>query len=360
MACLCNTTALEIYRASGRLLPQLLERPRTGKLEGTCLPDRESLAHELRLLGAKTRPYRLMVGSKASTHRRDDVRCRVCSAALPPNALIRISDRTLITGPELTFLQLASNDDLDEVSLGLIACELCGTYVLDTSWDGLTNTDKPLTSVARIGSFLDQMPGTRGCRLARRALELAFDNSNSPMESALAMLLCAPRRYGGMGLAPARLNHPVRTTDGTRYVDLAFPKHKVGLEYKGKEYHSIEASERDDRRQNKVVGSGMTILNVWHEDLKSRHLFDQLLRDLHRAMGIRLRRKDDFLYRQDILRARLMPKGSERNGDSPYGKRAGSSGNGTFSEDELTDRIDDDQPLFDDLLHESEASWESD
>lgn len=360
MTCPCNTTALEIYRASGRLLPQLLERPRTGKLEDTCLPDRDSLAYDLRLLGARERPYRLLAYDPASVHRRSDVRFSVCSRRLPPNALIRISDIMLISGPELTFLQLAANGDLDEVDLALIAHELCGTYVLDDSWDGLTNTDEALTGVARIGALLDRMGGSRGCALARRALELVLDNSNSPMESVLSMLLCAPRRYGGMGLEPARLNYPMRTPDGTRRVDLAFPAHKVGLEYKGERYHSIEQSARDDRRQNKIVGSGMTIINVWREDLGSRHLFEQLLRDVRRAMGIRIRpRVNDFASKQELLRMRLMPKGALRNEAASGGGTAVTPDDGRFRDGELLDRVDDSMPLFYDLPPASTVPWDN-
>ena len=59
-------------------------------------------------------------------------------------------------------------------------------------------------------------------------------------------MLTWPRRLGGYALGPVSLNHRVSTADGDRYVDVAFPGHKVGLEYKGRKFHTIEQVERDD------------------------------------------------------------------------------------------------------------------
>lgn len=68
------------------------------------------------------------------------------------------------------------------------------------------------------------------------------------MESILCALLTFPHRYGGYGLGPVALNHRMLTADGVRYVDTAFPEAGVGLEYKGKAFHSTEQVGRDDRR----------------------------------------------------------------------------------------------------------------
>lgn len=197
---------------------------------------------------------------------------------------------------------------LEIEDLALIGLELCGTYVLDDSWEGLTNTDRPLASVERIRSVLDAMSGAPGLARAREALELVRDGSNSPMESILCALLTWPRRLGGYAFGPACLNYRVSTSDGDRYIDLAFPDHRVGLEYKGRRFHTIEQVGRDDRRQNKLVGSGWTILNVWYEDLVEEHLYDQLVSDVARSLGVRLRiRSSSFETRRALLRMKLIP-----------------------------------------------------
>ncbi|MDO4437304.1 MAG: hypothetical protein Q4B77_05070 [Coriobacteriaceae bacterium] len=232
---------------------------------------------------------------------------------LPARSLMCISSDIRVTSPALTFLQLAAMGDergcqYDIEDLALIGLELCGTYLLDTSWDGLTNTGAPLTSADKISLVLESMRGAAGISRAREALPLVHNGSNSPMESILCALLTWPRRLGGFAFGPVSLNHHVITAAGDRYVDVAFPEQKVGLEYKGRQFHALEQVGRDDRRQNELVGSGWTIINVWYEDLVESHLFDRLVADVARALGVRLRiRSDKFEARSALLRARLLP-----------------------------------------------------
>lgn len=311
--CIFGESALDFMRSSGRLAPEFLERPRTQKLDGCGMPPRAMLADDMVLLGVRSRPLHILVPKESGDRNREDIVCHRCGTDLPPRSLICVKDDVLVTSPALTFLHLAAESLRtsrcpDPVDLAIIGFELCGTYLLDDSWDGLMNTCKPLTSVEQIAHVLEAMPAARGISLAREALDLVRDGSNSPMESVLCALLTWPRRLGGYAFGPVSLNHHVVTADGDRYVDVVFPSHKVGLEYKGRKSHTIEQVGRDDRRQNKLAGSGWTILNVWYEDLVSEHLFEQLVADVARAMGVRLRiRGKDFASRRAWLRAKLIP-----------------------------------------------------
>ena len=119
-------------------------------------------------------------------------------------------------------------------------------------------------------------------------------------------------------MGPIEMNRKVATTTGDRWVDLFFVGKGVGLEYKGREAHSIEKVGRDDRRQNKLVGSGVAVLNVWYEDLADANLFDQLVHDVCNALGVRLRiRSKTFDHRQALLRRRLMPAIGRFGGMAP-------------------------------------------
>lgn len=311
--CIYGDSALEFMRSSGRLAPTFLEKPRTQKLDATELPPPIMLDEDLTRIGVKSRPAHVLGAIESGGRRRKDVVVHRTGMALPPRSLIAVTDDIMVTGPALTFLHLAisghkNREYRDVEDLAMIGFELCGTYLLDDSWDGLTNTDKPLTTKERIASVLDAMPGAAGIRRAREALELVRDGSNSPMESILCALLTWPRRLGGYALGPVALNYHVATPQGDRYVDLAFPECRVGLEYKGREFHSLEQVGRDDRRQNKLVGSGWTIINVWYEDLVEEHLYDQLIADVARALGVRVRiRSDRFDVRRAMLRMRLIP-----------------------------------------------------
>ena len=247
--CIFGESALEFMRSSGRLAPEFLDRPRTQKLDGCGISPKAMFADDMERLGVKTRPVHILVSKESGARSRDDIVCHRSAAELPPRSLIYVNRDVLVTSPALTFLHLATVDlhkkrQRTVEELAMIGLELCGTYLLDDSWDGLTNTAKPLTSVEQITRVLDAMPGAPGVVRAREALVLVGDGSNSPMESVLCALLTWPRRLGGYALGPVSLNHRVSTADGDRYVDVAFPGHKVGLEYKGRKFHAIEQAGR--------------------------------------------------------------------------------------------------------------------
>lgn len=309
--CVTDITALEAYRSSGRLLPTLLDKPRTAKLENLAVPPTLMLADSMQSLGAESVPYHLLFSSPNQAQARPDIRRHVHEGELPRRSIIKIKKDLLIVSPEFLFFELASSSAFDEVDLAMTGLELCGTYTLDPddqSWTGLISTGTTMTSVKKIGRMLEKLDGRKGVARARKALRLVRDASNSPMETVLVALLCFPRRLGGLGLGPVELNRKVPTSAGDRWVDLFFLDQRVGIEYKGRKSHSIEKTGRDDRRQNKLVGSGVKVLNVWYEDLFDDHLFQQLMKDVSDALGVRLRiRSDSFEQRQKLLRMRLMP-----------------------------------------------------
>lgn len=306
--CACGASALELYRSSKRLIPTLLDKPRTGQVAGLAIPPRLFLEDDMSAHGVTERPYHVLVDGNRGYNPRQDIHAIACYQPLPPRSLIKIDSDFWTTGPELTFIQVCGDEswsDLDVISLGY---ELCGTYVLDDSWDGLTCIETPPTSIEKIGRLINSIHRVTGVKRARDLVRHVHNLSNSPMETILAMLISLPTTKGGLGLGPISLNYPVSTPVGQRRVDIAFPKQRVGLEYQGKEFHSIEAAGRDARRQNKIVGSGFTILNVWYEDLADEHLFQQLVTDLFRALGIRMRiRVTGYHTLQKLLRMHLMP-----------------------------------------------------
>lgn len=308
--CIGGPSALEAYRSRGRLVGELLDKPRTSKLDGCRLPVVSALEEELGAVGVRTRPYHLCFCSRSHARSRDDVRRHLLVGDLPRRSFVCVRSGLLISSPELLFVQLATDADLDDVDLALLGFELCGSYLLDpdpNSWDGMVNTPAPMTSVAKIARMIDAMPGRAGVKRATAVLRLVRDGSNSPMETVLALLFGLPRRLGGLGFGPVVMNRKVTLASGPRWVDIFFPEAGVGLEYKGRIPHSIEKVGRDDRRQNGLVGSGVTIINVWYEDLSVPHLFDQLVRDVAGALGVRLRIRDKgFAWRQDVLRTRLL------------------------------------------------------
>lgn len=315
--CVCGPSALELYRNRGRMAPELLECARTSRLDGCVIPAGLALKDATRQLGLSRRPYHLMVSAQHRARSMDDVIRHVRKQPLPPRSLLCLEGSALVASPELTFYELALTYKrdrrlpMDEVDLALVGFELCGTYLLDedeAAWTGFINTGAALTSAEKIARVLARLEGARSVRKAARALALVLDGSNSPMETILALMLTLPRRLGGMGFRGASMNYGVDTPAGPKWVDIAFPQQRVGVEYKGRDPHSVERTGRDDRRQNKLHGSGWTVINVWYEDVVVAALYQELVRDIASALGVRLRIRDKgFEARRRILLSRLVP-----------------------------------------------------
>lgn len=314
--CVYGISALELYRSSGRLLPDLLDSPRVKRLPGCCIPPRGFLEDDMTRAGVKTKPYHVLVDRPEAWRERDDLVCHKLTGSGSGASFIQVSPDLFVVSPELMFMELAASGEFDLLDLVEIGYELCGTYVLDSSWDGYTTTGRPITSVRALTRAAKAWSPRHGARHALDALRHIHDGSHSPMESDVAVLLSYERRRGGLGLGPMVLNPCVDTPEGPRYVDILFPEAKVGVEYKGKRYHSVEQSARDDRRQNALVGMGYAIINVWYEDIVEDHLYEQLVQSIFRALGRRYRvRSDAFAARQRLLRMRLLPRFRRLQGD---------------------------------------------
>lgn len=266
------------------------------------------LREEMERAGLARAPYHLLVPHKRLRYARCDVIFHIREQPLPPRTLLRAYNGPLITGPELIFCDLASSAGMDAIDLVQVGYELCGRYLIRDCWDGYIENSTCATSTEKIERVISGLAYRRGISAARKLVKCVNNGSNSPMETVLAMLLNLPKPLGGQGLKPISLNYPVTTLQGVKFVDIAFPWAKVGLEYKGREAHSVEKASRDDRRQNTLTGSGWTILSVWYEDLTQSNLYEKLLQEVFCLLHLRRRcRSEAYRAQERILRMKLLP-----------------------------------------------------
>jgi very-short-patch-repair endonuclease len=103
----------------------------------------------------------------------------------------------------------------------------------------------------------------RGSRRVRQAVGLADPRAESQQESRLRVLLALA------GLTPEP-QYSVRDGDGNfvARVDLAFPEHKLAVEYDGAWHGDRDQFARDRRRLNRLVAAGWTVLHVTAADLR--------------------------------------------------------------------------------------------
>lgn len=203
------------------------------------------------------------------------VYCHRLTEQYPIGAFRKIASAMYVSSPELCFLEMASCLPFPKlIELGWF---FCGTYSYRLD-GGVTNNRLPLVRKDRIEVFLEKCPSRRGVALARRALKYVCENSASPMETKLAMLLCLPVRMGGYGLPLPEMNHEVNYSlcDKRLFhrqkavLDIFWPEYGLGLEYDGREHHSDSDAISEDRQKDSAVASyGINLVRVDNNQISS-------------------------------------------------------------------------------------------
>lgn len=167
------------------------------------------------LLGIEDGKLEVLVRTSAGRRDGDCLRSHYSGSAYPAGSFVKVPvegfGAVCCSSPELTFLQIAVKHTLLEtVYMGYA---LCSSYRIDADAEnGIAlreGDDEPLTSVARIGQYLAKVDGTYGSAKARRALAHVRDGSISLTESAMAMALSMPRRFGGFAAGDVVLGENV-------------------------------------------------------------------------------------------------------------------------------------------------------
>lgn len=311
----------------------------------------------LPLIGALSRPVDLLVPD-ASRHRRGkQATFHVWRHPVPASSLRLVADGLVASGPELSVLQLSAyqfkadalidafaqdlqveravmrglgveEDELFDdplewerkmrlVRLALVASEFMGTYRLGVAGGKTRYKVARLTSPVQMRGMLAKMPGLFGVGRAKRALDLAFESSASPSETALALLLSLPCELGGYGLPKPELNAPVAVggapsvRQGLDFVkpDLLWRDARVAAEYDSDEFH-LERGRRqaatDARRSNALCEGGCSCLRVTTAMLSSESEMDVLAGQLAHLLGVPSPRGDGLVrLRRHRLRAVL-------------------------------------------------------
>jgi hypothetical protein len=169
---------------------------------------------------------------------------------------------------------------------------------------------EPVCSVSELLAFLRDMPGRIGPRRKlERALYYVSDNSWSPMESVLALLLSLPLKGGGYEISRIALNRraPHDESPCARIPDILFGSSKVGINYEGEGHFgtreltdaamraAAEASAeslnrvyeagqfvrsrivRDKQRDRELLMAGYKVIPITKEDLHNQAVLDDIV-----------------------------------------------------------------------------------
>ncbi len=159
--------------------------------------------------------------------------------------------------PEDTWAQLSG--ELDLASLVAIGDFIVGG---DEAYSGIPSA----STIHDLMRAVRHHGRRRGVRDLRRAIELVRIGSLSPQESRLRVELL------GAGLPEPHLNHKV--FDSGRFVamvDLAYPEHRVAIEYLGDHHRTQrELYEDDMARRERLAAAGWDALFVTSADVAPR------------------------------------------------------------------------------------------
>lgn len=258
-------------------------------------------------------PLHVIVSSTDQRVRSKTIISHVCTQEIRPSSYIKAGEEFVVASPELCFLQLASSLSLE--LLIQIGYELCGTYALQADSETIFR-EVPLTSVEKLTAFAEGSNNVRGRKKALRALRYIRDNSASPMETVLAMMLTLPYTLGGYGIVHPRLNYRVaipKTAKGIAdrsfyVIDICWPEAKFGLEYDSAQYHlNPDQQEADARKRNALDALGYSVLTVSQGQIMDSGSFNRLAKQVAHHLEKRLRYIDpEFTQRHLSLRDAIL------------------------------------------------------
>ncbi|MET0422975.1 MAG: DUF559 domain-containing protein [Actinoplanes sp.] len=114
-----------------------------------------------------------------------------------------------------------------------------------------------LTTIPELTAQIARHHGRRGWRKAQQAYALTDPGAQSPAESRLRVRLVLA------GLPTPVAQHPIPVPDGRLlHPDLAWPAHRVAVEYDGATHATINQLHRDRKRMNQLATAGWTVLHV--------------------------------------------------------------------------------------------------
>ena len=156
----------------------------------------------------------------------------------------------------------------------------------------------PLTSKSKLDAFLARMSGWFNQRTLPRILRYVADNSASPMETKLFLILTLPYKLGGYCLEAPELNAKVLPGKTSRYIssknffrcDLYWKDYDLAVEYDSSMKHlSPQELAADAMRRNSLVSMGVEVITVTSKQIKSSIDFKRTARQIAVHMGKRIR-----------------------------------------------------------------------
>lgn len=241
-------------------------------------------------------PVHVLIADDSCRRHSKSIACHVWTGPLPKGCILEIGNGICVCSPEFCFVQMANTLSLPKlIELGY---EFCGTYA---SRDEKLLQVEPLTTVSKMKSLISRMRGATGIKKAERASRYILENSASPMETRLAMLLCLPYKLGGYGFPRPQMNCRVDINPSLRgpdspgyYVcDLLWPEAKLAIEYDSDKYHTGRSRiTYDSMKRGNLNAMDVMVISITNTQIHSNIEMDKLAKTIARKTGKQIRYKE--------------------------------------------------------------------
>jgi hypothetical protein len=185
------------------------------------------------------------------------------------------------------------------------------------------------------------MESAPGSARALKALEYVLPNSASPMETALYLLLCLPRRLGGYALPKPELNPPIvlskagrkHTVRGSAKPDLYWRDAKLDLEFNSDEFHDESNRASDSMRRKALERMHVEVIELTTEELFDTGLLHATVLRIALRLKKQLRPEGEgtFAEKRALLRDQLLV---DSDADAIEEMRVNATSNDSPAEDE--------------------------
>lgn len=330
---------------------------------GDCVSTQREFARFARTIdlssyGVCNSPVDLLVPDAARLSRGKCAKFHVWKNTIPKEAFLMAAENLFVSTPEFILVQMAGrNLKVDQVmedfqpelraaqevqsmidasqgtlyddplawtrkeqilSMVLTICEFTGTYRLAAGDWGTRYNLSVLSNRNQFRAFAAGIPHLYGGNRVQAALDFSFDRSASPMETALALMLTLPVKYGGYGLSKPSLNEELPTGefaslwDGGDHItpDLLWKDSKLVIEYESDEFHGLRGPLKatdDATRANVLSAMGYTVLRATTGSVTSQVALNRLAHQVAIVLGIALEEPDDLtLLRRHKLHVLLV------------------------------------------------------
>lgn len=271
-------------------------------------------------------PIHLSVRSANDRPKRNSCCFHVWDERLPRMQFVELAGNIFVVSPEICFLQMSHQ--ADKVRLIRAGYELCSTYYYQRQQANCENVigeakstpaikrRDPITSKSRLARTINQASGAKGVKQARSALNYVLDNSASPRETALSMILTLPYYLGGYALPLPELNKRIELSKEAKenlnrsflVCDFAWNRDKVLVEYDSDSFHTgADRIASDSKRRNELVAQGYSVVTITTKQLNGVDETHRQAILLSRKLKKRVRpSQSDFYFRRMNLRRLVM------------------------------------------------------